>query len=56
MRERLVMTWKGYESKQYWPNFKLISQNLPENTLENYNKPPLGQPASRPRFKPGTIA
>jgi hypothetical protein len=35
----MMMNWKGYGSKQSWPNLKYISQHLPRGTEENDEKP-----------------
>jgi hypothetical protein len=32
------MKWKGFERKWLWPNFKVLSQNLPRETEETHEK------------------
>jgi hypothetical protein len=33
------MNWKGFGRKWLWPDFKVLSQNLPEGTKENHEIP-----------------
>lgn len=33
-----MMNWKGFGKKLSWPNFKVISRNLPGGTEKNHKK------------------
>jgi hypothetical protein len=48
------MNWKGFGRKWLWPDFKVLSQNLPEGTKEKHVIPPSGQLVSGPRFETWT--
>jgi hypothetical protein len=34
-----MMNWKGCGRKRKWPNFKILSYNLPEGTKEHNGRP-----------------
>jgi hypothetical protein len=38
----MMMNWKGFDRKKFWPNFKVISQHLPGGTEKNHKKSPSG--------------
>jgi hypothetical protein len=48
-----MMSWEGCEGKRSWPNFKVVSQNLPW-TEKNHKSALSGQSDCGLRFEPGT--
>jgi hypothetical protein len=50
----MMMKWKGFGSKQSWPNYKALSWHLSGRTEEKHKKPQSGYPVSRLRLEPGT--
>jgi hypothetical protein len=41
-----MVNLKRFGKKQWWPNFKILSQNSPGGTEKNYEKPQSGEPVS----------
>jgi hypothetical protein len=50
-----MMNFNGCGRMRSWLNFKVLSQNLPEVTEGNHDKPQTGYPVSGPEFEPGTF-
>jgi hypothetical protein len=42
-----MKNWKGFGRKRSWPNFKVLSQNLPGRTAGNHEKPQDSQSPGR---------
>jgi hypothetical protein len=40
----MMMNWKGFGRKSSWPNFKVLSWQLPGGMEENHEKPQAGKP------------
>jgi len=32
----MMVNWKGFGRKRWWPNFKILSRHSPEGTEENH--------------------